>query len=189
MHPYYFRILLTLIALLLVGLASLIAPIEALQLPFFLISMIAAVMIVQHLPITRRQLMKAYVLIGSGMVLISILAAILLFFFEAGDNAYIYEMGMSCFIGGFILALIGGIKLRRSPEFDIQDERTKKIGAWGITYSWYLTYLFIVLLLFSDSLGIKTPNVGMLLYLLIFIMPLSAYMFQSYFYYRGDIDP
>jgi len=80
MHPHYFRILLTLIALLLVGLASLITPTEVLQLPFFVISMIAAVMIVQHLPITRRQLMKAYILIGSGMILISILAAILLFF-------------------------------------------------------------------------------------------------------------
>ena len=104
-------------------------------------------------------------------------------------HVYLSEIGMGCLTGGIILALIGGVKLRRSPEAEIQDEQTRKTGAWGITYSWYLTYLFIIFLLFTDFIGIKAPETGTLLLCLIFIMSLSAYIFQSYFYHRGDIDP
>ena len=70
MHPYYFRILLTLIALVLVGLVSFMASMEAFQLQSIIIPLIvAAVMIVWNLPITRRQLMKTYVLINSYILI------------------------------------------------------------------------------------------------------------------------
>lgn len=191
MHTHYFRIFLPLVALLLVGLSSLVASTEVLQLQQIIVfSLIAAaVIIVWSLPITRRQLMKVCVLIGSGMVLVSLFAVIFLFFSEVSVDSGHYEICMSCLTGGLIVALIAGVKLRRGLQDDIQDERTKKIGAWGITYSWYLTFLFIVFLWLADSFGIKAPDSEILLYLLILIMSLSAYIFQSYFSYRGDIDP
>jgi hypothetical protein len=150
----------------------------------------AVVLLASLLPITRSQLMKAYVVMGSGMILIAAIIGILIYLQgDSGGYAQIYEAGMSGFLtGGIVLFLIGGIKLRGDPDANIQDERTKKIGAWGITYSWYLTYFLIAFALFAHVLGLPLLEIEGLLLLLIIIMPLSAHAFQFYFYRRGDID-
>ncbi|MDR2854988.1 MAG: hypothetical protein LBV40_02380 [Methanomicrobiales archaeon] len=193
MNPNRLRILIILIPLALIILSILLVP--AGELPFqpilvFLI-VAAAVLLASLFSITRRQLMKGYVVMGIGMIGVAILVAILFYFQgDSGGYAEIYEAGVSGLItGGIVLSLIGGIKLRKGPDSDIQDERTKKIGSWGITYSWYITYLFVAFALFASILGLPVPSMDVFLWLIIIIMPVSALIFQSYFFHRGDIDP
>ena len=190
MNSHNFRILFTVSALLLIVLSIFIAPLGPIQIqtPFILGFIIAAVLIASYLPITRKQLMQGYIIMGIFMMIIAAFCATILIFGNSGEHTHLYEMGVNCFTGGFILTFVSAMRLRRSSEFEIQDERTKKIGAWGITYSWYLTFLFIVFALLAYALELPIPDIGTLLWLLIIIMPLSAYLFQWYFYRRGDIE-
>ena len=132
--------------------------------------------------------MQGCIFMGICMVIIAAVCAALLIFGKGGEYENLYEMGLNCFTGGLILIFIGAMRVRRSPELEIQDERTKKIGAWGIAYSWYLTFLFIVFALLAYAFELPIPDTGSLLLMLIIIMPLSAYLFQFYFHRRGDID-
>ena len=64
---------------------------------------------------------------GIGMIIAAIFIGILLYVQgDSGGNTQIYETGMSGLLtGGLVLSLIGGMKLHRGTDFDIQDERTK----------------------------------------------------------------
>jgi len=48
---------------------------------------------------------------------------------------------------GTVLVIISGLRLWRGEKDSFQDERTRKIGAYGLSWSWFLT--FVALLQFS----------------------------------------
>jgi len=75
-------------------------------------------------------------------------------------------------------------RFRDEPE---SDERTKKIGAYGITYSWLLTLVFLAILFWVDYLGVLTLPVGGVLFVTILLMGISARIFQWYFFRQGDV--
>ena len=51
---------------------------------------------------------------------------------------------------GLIVFLATAFKLFRSGELPDRDERTKKLAAYGITYSWLLTLVLITVLIWVD---------------------------------------
>ncbi len=88
---------------------------------------------------------------------------------------------------GIILLFIAGIRLRKRKDSEIQDERTKKIGTYGISCSWYLTYLIIIILFWATYTGFITISTSTLFLILILVMPVSNAVFQWYYSQKGDV--
>ncbi len=76
--------------------------------------------------------------------------------------------------------------LRRQDEV-LSDERTKRIGAYGTTYSWVLTLVLILAFLWLDFLGLASFNLQGTLFVLLFTMLISARIFQWYLFRQGDV--
>ena len=76
--------------------------------------------------------------------------------------------------------------LRRQDEV-ISDERTKRIGAYGTTYSWVLTLVLILAFLWLDFLGLVSFNLQGTLLVPLFTMLISARIFQWYLFRQGDV--
>lgn len=95
--------------------------------------------------------------------------------------------GSGMITGGIILLLICLVSLRRSPDHDIKDERSLKIGTWAIAYSWYLTFFAVIVMFWLSYLDIVTIDTYAALGILIMLMPLSAVAFQWFFSRKGDV--
>jgi len=83
-----------------------------------------------------------------------------------------------------IVAVITGFS--RQGEV-LSDERTKRIGAYGTTYSWVLTLVLILAFLWLDFLGLASFDLQGTLLVLLFTMLLSARLFQWYLFRQGDV--
>ncbi|HDR72628.1 MAG TPA: hypothetical protein ENN85_01730 [Methanoculleus sp.] len=88
---------------------------------------------------------------------------------------------------GFVMMLLAGARLLKGESHSMQDERTKRIGAWGLSYSWFLTFLAMFAVFWLDHLGTASPDAGTLSVVFILLMGLSAKLFQSYRFRRGDV--
>jgi len=82
------------------------------------------------------------------------------------------------------VAVVRHWRFRDEPE---KDERTQKIGAYGISYSWFLTLVFLALLFWVDYLGLLALTVETVLLATILLMGLSARIFQWYLFRQGDV--
>jgi peptidoglycan/LPS O-acetylase OafA/YrhL len=89
---------------------------------------------------------------------------------------------------GFIMVLLAGARLRKGESFHMQDERTKKIGAYGLSYSWFLTFLTLFGVFWLDYAGVPLPDAGTLAVGFILLMGLSAKAFQSWLFRKGDVE-
>lgn len=119
--------------------------------------------------------------IAAGAVLGA--AGILLPFLVDGTEAL---SSLMVTIGLVILAVavVRHWRFRDEPE---RDERTQKIGAYGISYSWLLTIVFLALLFWVDYLGVVALTVEAVLLSTILLMGLSARIFQWYLFRQGDV--
>ncbi|MDD3857775.1 MAG: hypothetical protein PHP43_06975 [Methanoculleus sp.] len=82
------------------------------------------------------------------------------------------------------VAVVRHWRFRDEPE---KDERTRKIGAYGISYSWLLTIVFLAILFWVDYLGLFALTVETVLLSAILLMGLSARLFQWYLFRQGDV--
>lgn len=123
---------------------------------------------------------KAVLLAGSILGLLMIITGLALTV-TAGDN---FQMMIT---GGFIMFIICFAGYRKPADREIQDERSLKIGTWGMAYSWYLTYLVIILAFWLSYFKAVTFTVEMITGILIILMPVSTIIFQKYFASRGDV--
>jgi hypothetical protein len=89
---------------------------------------------------------------------------------------------------GFILVLLAGSRLYRDENDFLQDERTKKIGSYGLSWSWFLTFIVLFVFFWLDYLGIYKPDAGTLSVILILFMGVSAKAFQWYLFRKGDVE-
>jgi uncharacterized membrane protein len=92
---------------------------------------------------------------------------------------------------GVVLIVLSGaryLQVRRNGEEIRKDERTVKIGSYGLAYSWFLTFILLFLLFWLDYLGVFMPDTGTLLAVLVVVMGLSARLFQWHFFRRGDVE-
>ena len=89
---------------------------------------------------------------------------------------------------GFILVLLAGSRLYRGEQYYRQDERTRRIGAWGLSWSWFLTFIALFGFFWLDYLGIWSPGAGTLSVVLILFMGISAKAFQIWLFRKGDVE-
>jgi hypothetical protein len=91
-----------------------------------------------------------------GIVLLLIgLAEILSIPADARDN-----MAVPFVTFGFILVFLAGARLYRDGNGPLQDERTRKIGAYGLAGSWFLTFLLLFIFFWLDHFDICQPDAG-----------------------------
>jgi hypothetical protein len=102
--------------------------------------------------------------------------------------------GGEAIIGTILLAagfafLITGISRHRKYGDDTEsDERSKKIGAYGITYAWLTGLFFMFGLFWLDYLNVLRLSTQNALALSVIVLALSAVIYQTYLFRKGDIE-
>ncbi len=125
------------------------------------------------------KLNKFRFMFGSILLLI---AAALLIFWNNIDSIFI-----TIFIAGGVTSIITGFSrhLKGQPEV---DERTKKISAFATTYSWFITLIFISVLVLLNHFSRLKVSVTQVLGLILFVMLATMLWMRVYFKRRGDIE-
>jgi len=120
------------------------------------------------------------IIIGVLMV-ISALIAILLTEGEA-------IIGTILLCAGLAFLVTGISRHRKYGDDPESDERSKKIGAYGLSYAWLTGLFFMNGLFWLDYLNILKFSTQNVLALSIVILALSAVIFQMYLFWKGDVD-
>jgi len=90
-------------------------------------------------------------------------------------------------IGVAIIAVLL-VRLKRTGNLPEKDERTQKLGAYGLSYSWFITFLVLNLLFWIDRLQFVQLSVSSVIIILFILMLVTAKGFQWYFLSKGDVD-
>jgi phosphatidylserine synthase len=88
---------------------------------------------------------------------------------------------------GLVILAVAMVRHWRFRDELEKDERTQKIGAYGVTYSWLLTIVFLAILFWVDYLGLFALTVESVLLSAILLMGLSARLFQWFLFRQGDV--
>ncbi len=89
---------------------------------------------------------------------------------------------------GVAIIVVLLVRLRRTGNLPEKDERTKKLGAYGLSYSWFITFLMLNLLYWIDRLHFAQLTVSNVIFILFILMLVTAKGFQWYFLSKGDVD-
>ncbi len=89
---------------------------------------------------------------------------------------------------GIIMLVVTSAKLLKTGEGPQQDERTRRIGAWGLSYSWFTTFLLLFVLFWIDYLELLRLDARAVLLVVAMAMALSARLFQWHFFSKGDVE-
>jgi hypothetical protein len=123
----------------------------------------------------RHKLALGVILMLAGMLSVA--------FFEVDASVSIFLIVM-----GLVLFVITAFRLFRSGDLPDRDERTKKLAAYGITYSWLLTLVLITVLYWIEFLDLAELTAEATLGILLFFMIISANAFRWYFMRKGDVE-
>jgi hypothetical protein len=120
------------------------------------------------------------ILIGALMILSGIVSVML----TAGE-----AISSTLFLAaGFAFLITGISRHRRYGDDPESDERSKKIGAYGLSYAWLTGLLFMFALFWLDYAGILRLSAQNALAFSIIVLALSAVVYQTYLFRKGDID-
>lgn len=89
---------------------------------------------------------------------------------------------------GFAFLITGISRHRRYGDEPESDERSKKIGAYGITYAWLTGLFFMTGLFWLDYLGVLRLSTQNALALSVVVLALSAVICQAYLFRKGDVE-
>ncbi|WP_298670429.1 hypothetical protein [uncultured Methanofollis sp.] len=89
---------------------------------------------------------------------------------------------------GIIVLLFAGTRAMRQEEGPEQDERTRKIGAYGITYAWFLTVLYLFALFWLENMGVLALSSTDVIISTILLTTVSAKVFQWWLFRKGDVE-
>jgi len=96
-------------------------------------------------------------------------------------------MGTILLVAGITFLLTGIIRQKKFGDGPESDERSKKIGAYGLSYSWLTGLFFMFGLFWLDYLGVLNLSVQIALMASILVLALSAAIYQVYLFRKGDI--
>jgi hypothetical protein len=96
--------------------------------------------------------------------------------------------GISLLNAGSILFFVTYLRLKRAQKGPMKDERTGKIGAYGLSYSWLITFILVSLLFWVEATEIARLTVKGVLIILMFTMIVTAKGIQWYLFRKGDIE-
>lgn len=127
------------------------------------------------------KLRNLYRIIIGTLMLVSGIIAIIVNAGQAGIGSILVAAGT--------VFLITGISHHRKFGNDPEsDERTKKIGAYGLSYAWLTGLFFMFGLLWLDYLGVLRLTVQYALMASILVLALSAAIYQAYLFRKGDVE-
>jgi hypothetical protein len=119
------------------------------------------------------------IIIGAVMILSGIVSILL----TAGE-AIISTMLLAA---GFAFLITGISRHRKYGDDPESDERSKKIGAYGLSWAWLTGLFFMFGLFWLDYLGILRLGTQNALALSVVVLALSAVVYQSYLFRKGDV--
>jgi hypothetical protein len=89
--------------------------------------------------------------------------------------------------GGCAFLAVGVLRHRQFGEWPESDERSKKIGAYGLSYAWLTGILFISALYWLDLMGALRLGTQGALGLSLLVLVISAVACQVYLFKKGDV--
>jgi hypothetical protein len=93
------------------------------------------------------------------------------------------------FLAAGVAFLVTGIsRHRRYGDDPESDERSKKIGAYGLSYAWLTGLFFMAGLFWLDYLGVLRISTQNALAASILVLALSAIIYQTYLFRKGDVE-
>ena len=120
------------------------------------------------------------IIIGVLMVISGFISIVL-----ASGEAII---GSILLIAGLTFLITGITRHFRVGESPESDERSKKIGAYGLSYAWLTGLFFMFGLFWLDYLNIVRFGTQIALALSIIVLALSARLYQMYLFRSGDVE-
>jgi len=120
------------------------------------------------------------IIIGALMIISGIVSILL-----TGNEVIV---GTILLCPGFAFLITGIIRHRRDGDDPESDERSKKIGAYGLSYAWLTGVFFIFGLIWLDYLNVLRFSAQNALALSILVLAFSAVIFPMYLFRKGDID-
>lgn len=136
-----------------------------------------------HMAIFMEKLEK-YRQIGYTLAIILMIAGI----FIIGYYEENIMTGISLLNTGSILFFVIYLRFKRAQKGPFKDERTVKIGAYGLSYSWLITFILISILFWVEATGMAQMTVKGVMAILMFTMIVSAKGIQWYLFRKGDIE-
>jgi hypothetical protein len=111
----------------------------------------------------------------------------------SGLISSVFEPGGSIFstiliTGGCAFLAVGILRHRQYKDGPESDERSKKIGAYGLSYAWLTGIIFISVLYWLDITGILLLGTQVVLVLSLMVLAISAVLYQIYLFRRGDVE-
>jgi hypothetical protein len=122
------------------------------------------------------------IIIGAVMLT----GGIISFLCMAGESASVAGTIFLC--AGLAFLITGFIRHRRYGDDSESDERFRKIGAYGITYAWLTGLFFMTALFWLDYTGVLVLSTRNALAISILVLALSAAIFQSWLFRKGDVN-
>ena len=116
-----------------------------------------------------------------GMLMI--ISGIISLLFTAGEAI----TGTLLLCGGIAFLVIGVSRHRKYGDDPESDERSKKIGAYGLSYAWLTGLLFMFGLFWLDYLNMLRLSTQNALAFSIVVLALSAVIYQTCLFRKGDV--
>ncbi|HEX3001977.1 MAG TPA: hypothetical protein VHN82_06380 [Methanoregula sp.] len=117
-----------------------------------------------------------------GILMVAYGLAVLLM--TAGDAI----IGTVLLCAGLAFLITGIIRHRKYGDGPESDERSKKIGAYGITYAWLTGLFFMTALFWLDYGGFLRLSTQNALALSVVVLALSAVVYQAWLFRKGDVE-
>jgi drug/metabolite transporter (DMT)-like permease len=102
----------------------------------------------------------------------------------SGDNI----LPIVLLAAGLAFLVTGVSRRRKYGKGAEQDERSRRIGAWGMSYSWLLSLSFMWFLFLLDHFRMVMLTAESALGASLIVMTLSAVAFQMYLFRKGDVE-
>lgn len=119
------------------------------------------------------------IIIGTLMVLSGIVSIVL-----AAEEAGI---GTIVLAAGIVFLITGIVNHRKYGDNPESDERSKKIGAYGLSYAWLTGIFFMFGLFMLDYFAVLKLSAQNALMASILVLSLSAAIYQTYLFRKGDV--
>ena len=97
-------------------------------------------------------------------------------------------IGTMLLAAGFAFLITGVSRHRKYADDPESDERSKKIGAYGITYAWLTGLFFMTALFWLDYLDVLRFSTQNALALSVVVLAVSAVIYQTYLFRKGDVE-
>ncbi len=128
--------------------------------------------------------LEKYVRAGYSLALVLILTGVFLVVF-----AEEYMRGAITLINiGSVLLFVTFLRARRQRKGLVKDERTVRIGSYGLSYSWFVSFIVLNLLFWIDNLSLLKFTVPQVIGIMFIVMIATAKGFQWYLFRKGDVE-